>query len=145
MARKFVQGYYTLLHPEKYLGDPAKIRYMSSWELSVHTFFDNNPNIIKWGSETVVVPYMKPTDNRVHKYYVDYFVEYITKEGEIKSELIEVKPIKDTSISKSRSPKTKLYENVNFAVNTAKWQAAKKYAESKGWQFRIVTERSIFR
>lgn len=145
MTTNFRQGLYTVQYPAKYMGDPTKVRYMSSWELRTHTFFDTNPNVVRWGSETVVVPYIKPTDGKLHKYYVDYFVEYITKSGERKIELIEVKPLKQTTMSKARTPKTKLYENITFAVNTAKWMAAKTYAESKGWQFRIVTEQSIFK
>lgn len=150
-GRRFKQGYYTLVNPEKYIGDPTKVRYMSSWELETHKFFDCNPNILKWSSEEIAIPYMKPTDNKMHRYYPDYFIQYRTRTGEIKWELLEVKPAAQTKVSRSRNPQTKLYENLTYAVNASKWQAAQLWCEQqsqlsgKNISFRVVTERSIFR
>jgi hypothetical protein len=143
--KNFKQGLYQPRHPEKYIGDPTKIRYMSSYELQTHTFFDNNPNVIAWSSETVVIPYIKPTDGKVHRYMVDYYVKYVNTRGEVVEELIEVKPLQQTKRSRSRKAASKLYEDVTYAVNLAKWDAATRFAASRGWKFRIITERSIFR
>lgn len=145
MARNFQQGYYTPKHPEKYIGDLTKIRYMSSWELHLHEFLDNNVNVIKWSSEPFPIPYVKPTDNKVHRYYVDYYIEYKTRAGEIRKELIEVKPKKETRPSKSRNPQTRLYESLTFEINKAKWQAAMLFAKQHGMTFRIITENSLFK
>lgn len=151
MAFAYKQGYYTPKNPEKYLGDPAKIRYMSSWELETHKFFDNNPNVLKWASEEIAIPYIKPTDGRVHKYYPDYFIHYRTRDGELKWELIEVKPAQQTRQSRSRNQRTKIYEDITYAVNVCKWQAAQAWCEKqtqltgKPYVFRIITERSIFK
>lgn len=144
-SKRYKQGYYTPKNPSKYIGDINKIRYMSSWELTTHRFFDNNQRVIRWGSEVIIIPYLKPTDNRIHRYIVDYYVEYINVHGEIVTELIEVKPLKDTRVSRSRNPSTRLYENLTTAVNYAKWQAATQFASQRGWKFRIVSENSIFR
>lgn len=144
MGRKFCQGKYTLRYPEKYMGDKENIRYMSSWELYMHRFFDNNKNVIRWGSETIVIKYIKPTDGKVHRYLVDYYVEYKDKNGKVRVELIECKPHKQTVPSKARKSKSKLFEDITYAVNVAKWKSAKKYAEDRGWSFRIVTEKSLF-
>lgn len=144
MAYKYQQGLYTPKNPGKYLGDVTKIRYMSSYELHMHTFLDNNPNVIAWNSEGVIIPYVKPTDGKVHRYLVDYFVQYKNKSGEIICELIEVKPESQTKKSRSRNPKTKLVESLTYAVNLAKWEAATKYAKERGWKFKIITERSLF-
>lgn len=54
------KGRYTPQHPEKYLGDPTKIRFLSSWELRFFQACDMNPNILKWGSEEFKVPYWHP-------------------------------------------------------------------------------------
>jgi hypothetical protein len=145
MTQRFLQGYFTPKHPEKYVGDVTKIKYRSSWELQTNQFFDNNPNILRWGSEILIVPYIKPTDNKLHKYYIDYFVEYVNSEGEIKREAIEVKPLQQTKLSKSRNPKTKLYENLTFAINTCKWKTAQRWCAERGMVFRIVSENSIFK
>jgi len=45
---RFKQGLYTPRNPQKYLGDPEKIRYMSSWEYETHKFFDNNEKVLQW-------------------------------------------------------------------------------------------------
>ncbi len=145
MAKNFKQGYYTPKHPEKYVGNVEKIRYMSSWEKQTNDFLDNNPNVLRWSSETLVIPYVKPTDNCIHKYLVDYWVEYVNAKGEVIQEALEVKPASQTKPSKSRNPRTKLYENVQYAVNVAKWQAAQKYCSDRGIIFRVVTENSIFK
>lgn len=151
MAFKYKQGYYTPKHPEKYIGDVNKIVYRSSYELEVNQFFDNNPRVLKWASEEIAIPYVKPTDGRVHKYYPDYIVCYINKDGEILWELIEVKPLEQTRKSRSRNPKIKLYEDLTYAVNVAKWQQAeawcRKRTEETGYpyKFRILTQKSIFK
>ena len=69
--------------------------YRSGLELKFFRFCDNSSNVLKWGSENIVVPYKNPLDNRHHKYYVDNFV--VIKEGkEIKKYLVEIKPYKQT-------------------------------------------------
>lgn len=142
MAKNFRQGYYTPVNPEKYVGDPTKICYRSSWELEVHKFFDNNTRVLRWASEELAIPYIKPTDGKLHKYYPDYWVEYITKDGEIIKEVIELKPL-----SQTRRPRGKasLYEHLTLAVNMAKWQAAEVWCKQHGVKFRIITERSVFK
>lgn len=139
----FVQGHYVPKNPDKYVGDITKIRYMSSWELRVHQFFDNNSNVILWGSETVIIPYLKPTTGKIHRYFVDYWVQFRDKNGNIRTELIEVKPLAQTK-SPRKNHKHALYEQLTYAINVAKWTAASQYAKSKGWTFRLVTENSIF-
>jgi len=141
----FSKGFYRPKNPHKYIGDITQIVYRSSWELRFNEILDSNPNVIHWTSEQVVVPYIKPTDGRVHKYYVDYFVEYIDRNNEVQRDLIEIKPLKQVLQPKhKRMTKTAMYENHVHKINSAKWQAAKAYAEKRGWKFRIMTERSIF-
>lgn len=141
---KYHQGTFTPKNPDKYIGDVNKIRYMSSYELEFHHFMDNNTRVIRWASESIIIPYLKPTDNRIHKYYPDYFVEYVDANGEIKQELIEVKP--RDQISKPRSNhKYALYEQVTHEINKAKWAAAVKWCEQHNMVFRLVTEKGIFK
>lgn len=141
---RFTQGYYIPKNPGKYIGDITKIRFMSSWELKTHQFLDGNPNVIRWSSETIAIPYIKPTDGRIHKYFPDYYVEYKNTRGELVKEILEVKPAAQTRKSRTNS-KHKLYEDVTFAINTAKWKAAQHFCEKHGLRFRIITEKSIFK
>jgi len=144
MASRFKQGIYVPKNPEKYVGDINKIRYMSSWELQTHSFFDNNTRVLRWASEEIAIPYMKPTDRRIHKYYPDYWVEYVNSNGEIIQEIIEVKPAAQTRAPRTNS-KHRLYEQLTFAVNNAKWEAAMAFCKQRNIKFRIVTENSIFK
>jgi hypothetical protein len=142
---RFKQGFYTPKNPEKYTGDLEKIRYMSSWELNFMHFLDNNPNILRWVSEGIAIPYFKRLSGKVHKYYPDMLIEYKNKDGNLIQELIEIKPAKDCRPSRSKKPKTKLYENLTFSVNVDKWTAAKKWCDERGIVFTILSEHELFK
>jgi len=141
---RFVQGYFTPKNPGKYVGDITKIRVMSSYELETHEFFDSNPNVLRWSSEPFAIPYIKPTDGKLHKYFPDYFVEYKNKDGEIVQEIIEVKPAAQTRRPR-KNHKHKLFEELTFAINQAKWLAAIQFCGERGMKFRVLTERAIFK
>lgn len=146
MRNSWAKGHYTPKYPDKYMGDLSKIVYRSSWELECFRFFDNNMNIIRWGSEPCAIPYMKPTDkNKLHKYYPDFYVEYINKDKEVIKEIIEVKPKKQMSQSTAKSHKTRLTENLTYAINIAKWTAAKKWCEDRNITFKILNETQLFK
>lgn len=141
----FTQGNYIPKFPEKYVGNNiSKIRYMSSWELSMHTFLDNNVNILKWSSESIAISYVKPTDGRIHKYYPDYYIEYLDKTGNLRREILEVKPEKQTKLSRARSAKNKLYEDIQYSINIAKWTACQNFCNQHGITFKIITEKSMW-
>lgn len=147
MARKHNQGYFKPKHPEKYKGDVNKIRFMSSWELSFDQFLDNNPNILFWASEEIKIPYIKPTDGKVHYYYPDYWIQYKDKKGNIKQEIIEVKPDKEIRPPKAtgKNKKTQLYESLTWAINSAKWEAAIQFCNKYNIHFRLLTEKQLFK
>lgn len=146
--KTYKQGLFTPRHPEKYMGDATRIIFRSSWELEFNKFLDNNPNVIRWASEELAIPYIKPTDGRVHRYFVDYFVEFKDKNGSIQREIIEVKPSNQTRApkkTKGKKAQTYIDERMTYEVNKAKWLAADAFAKEKGWKFRIITEKEMFR
>lgn len=143
MPKTFKQGVYNIRHPEKYVGDPSKIVFRSSWELEMNKFLDNNPNVLRWSSEEVAIPYVKPTTGRVHRYYPDYWIEYKDKHGNLIQELIEVKPMSQVDISKKKR-KTD-YEKITYAINIAKWTAAQQFCEKHNIKFSILTENQLFK
>jgi hypothetical protein len=143
---KFVQGIYQPKHSEKYRGHDLP-RYMSSWELKLFRWCDCNPNVLEWGSETVVINYTSPLDNRNHRYIVDAYLKLKTSTG-IKKFLVEVKPSKQTikpqqDINTKKQKKNILYEQLLFIQNTAKWEAAKKWCKDRGYEFTILTEKEL--
>lgn len=145
--RGYKQGWYTPRNPGKYRGDSKHIRYMSSWELHAHRFLDGNPNVLEWSSEEIAIPYVRPTDRRVHRYFPDYWVKYKDAHGRIYEEIWEVKPAKEisqpTRVGKSR--KQQLLESITYAINVAKWKAAQTYCRQHGYKFRIITETHLFK
>lgn len=106
-------------------------------------YLDSHPDVIEWSSEQVVVPYRSPIDNRVHRYFVDFYVKLKTKDGNIEKRLIEIKPKKQTEQPARQTGKpTKRYieEVKTWGVNQAKWKAANEYAKDRSMTFQILTE-----
>ena len=66
----YKQGVYNPVNRPKYIGVHTPV-YRSSWELKFFQWCDKNINVLEWGSESTIVPYVSPLDNRVHRYYVD--------------------------------------------------------------------------
>jgi hypothetical protein len=135
------KGYFSPKHPEKYLGDPSKIRFLSSWELSFMNMLDTNPFIIEWASEEFRIPYFKPTTQKIHHYIPDFFIMYMDKDGKVHKEIIEIKPLKQAVITKKMST----YDAVNVAINRAKWTACKSFCDNHGITFRVLTEHELFK
>ena len=135
-------GRFTPKNPQKYVGDPNNIIYRSSWEARVMDWLDRRPDIVSWASEELIIPYISPVDNRKHRYFPDFLVKVKTKEGSMKTILIEVKPKKQTQPPQQQTRITKRYitEVTTWGVNQAKWKAAEEYCLDRGWEFKIMTE-----
>lgn len=146
MANNYKQGFFKPKNPHKYRGDPTNIIYRSGWEKDVMRWCDETSNVIAWGSEEIIIPYISPLDNRMHRYYVDFYVEAIGKDGTVKVMLLEVKPLAQTKEPKrpKRNTKRFLTEVATYGINKAKWDAAQKYCQNKGWEFRLITEKDLF-
>jgi hypothetical protein len=110
-------------------------------------YFDKNENILKWGSEEVVIPYRSPLDNRIHRYFVDFVIKVRTASGNTETHLIEVKPFRQTKPPEKQKRKTRRYLNevTTYLVNEAKWKAAEEYCEDRLWKFQIITENELGR
>lgn len=132
---------FTPIFPEKYTGDPTNIIMRSSWETMFANWCDKNPSIVKWSSEETIIPYRCPTDNLIHRYFVDFKIT--VKDG--KTYLVEVKPKAQTLPPVYPGKRTKRYltESMMFIKNQAKWDAAKNYCADRGWQFKIITEQEL--
>jgi hypothetical protein len=108
-------------------------------------WLDRNKDIISWASEELIVPYISPVDNRVHRYFPDFLVKLRNKEGQLKTLMIEVKPKKQTQPPMQQRRITKQYitEVTTWGVNQAKWKAAEEYCLDRGWKFIIMTEEHL--
>lgn len=73
-------GFFRPRYPEKYSGDVNNIQFRSSWEAAFMQFADLNPNVTKWGSEEIAIPYIKPTDSKIHRYIPDFWMEVVNRQ-----------------------------------------------------------------
>ena len=130
------KGLYVPVNPQKYLGDPTKIRFLSSWELKFMRDLDLNPFVLEWASEEFRIPYYKPTTQKIHHYIPDFYIKYQDANGKILREIIEIKPRKQSVVHKKMST----YDAVQIAINRAKWTSAKAFCDNHGLRFRVLTE-----
>lgn len=135
---KYHQGYFTPVNKQKYVGKLPCV-WRSSWELSCMNFFDKNPNVLNWSSESLKINYMDPTTQKWRTYYPDFTVKYI-KNGIIYTEIIEVKPQSQSyrQFAKSKRDKEALI------LNEAKWKYARNWCKNNNMTFRILTEKDIY-
>tara|TARA_E500000318_G_scaffold5280_3_gene5468 strand:- start:479 stop:955 length:477 start_codon:yes stop_codon:yes gene_type:complete len=143
--KRYRQGIFKPINSEKYIGQ-GNPTYRSGWELKFFRWADLNENILAWGSENIIIPYNNPLTGKVHRYFVDNFVVFKDKDGNKNKFLIEIKPSKQTQRpvkTKYKKQKTIIYEQKMYVQNTAKWEAAKKWAEKKGYKFLIITEKEL--
>tara|TARA_B000000532_G_scaffold59462_1_gene46755 strand:+ start:106 stop:450 length:345 start_codon:yes stop_codon:yes gene_type:complete len=105
-------------------------------------YCDNQTKILEWGSEEIVLPYRSPIDNKVHRYYPDFYIKVKESNGKIKRYIIEIKPKKQTVEPKMKKKKTKgyIYEVYEYAKNQAKWKAAEEFCKDRMWEFKVLTE-----
>ena len=129
------KGKYQPTNPKKYKGNPSQVIYRSLWERKFMVYCDNNDNILEWGSETVIIPYVSPWDGKVHRYFPDFIIKAKQSNGSIRSFVIEVKP-KYQCKSPPENPKRKTkkwFNDVkNWPINQAKWKFANDFCLDNG-------------
>ena len=142
---------YTPVNGEKYMGKTRFAVCRSSWEISMCRWLDANQGVLQWKSEPFGIPYIDPSQRdkkgqpKRRNYYPDYIAKIQSKRGGVQIWLIEVKPFNQTIPPRKgrKSQKTQLYEARTYEINQAKWRAAKAYCNSKGWLFKIITEKEL--
>jgi len=140
MSRNYSQGFFEVRNPQKYLGK-SKPKYRSGWEHAFMRFCDNNDSIVGWASESISIPYRNPLTGKMTNYIPDFLIQYRTRDNTVKTELIEIKPKKQSVLESKMS----MRDRAIVAVNYAKWDAATKWCRRQGLQFRVITEDDIFR
>jgi hypothetical protein len=135
------KGSYRPKNIKKYKGDHTRITYRSLWERQVFRWCDENPNVKHWASEEIVIPYMCKTDSKMHRYFVDLFIEFSNGDRY----LIEIKPESQTKPPKVPKRKSKGYiaEVMTYAKNMSKWEAAEAFCKDNGIKFEVWTETTL--
>lgn len=124
MKNTAIRGRYRPKNAWKYNGKINRITYRSLWERRFMLYCDRSDQVLKWSSEELHIPYISPKDDRWHNYYPDFMVN--TRDGRII--LVEIKP----------------HYQKKWKVNQAKWAAAQEYCDSKGYEFKVMTEQELF-
>lgn len=145
-VKNFQQYMFYPKYPSKVVSDVNKLKAKSSWEFEFFKRMDETDAIIRWGYETIKIPYIKPTDYREHKYELDIVAEAI-EDGRRRIFFFEIKPKKFTQYPKK--PKTmtegsKRHSNYlahcqEVEINIAKFNAATEYARSQSTRNLPVT------
>ena len=136
---RFARGKYVLKNPEKYIGIKTPT-YRSGWEHAFMRLCDEHPNVAKWASESIKIPYRHPFTGQYTIYVPDFFIAYVDKNGKPHAEVIEIKPENQTLLEKAKSR----MNQGQLIVNKAKWQSAQAWCKNKGLRFRIVNEKDLF-
>ncbi len=140
---RFKQGIFRPKHPEKYKGS-LPIVYRSSYELRFQKWADHNPNVLSWGSETIIVPYPNPLTGRVSRYFVDFNIIIRDKNGQLKKFLVEIKPHNQTIPPiQTRNTRSLAKRQAEYIKNQAKWKAANEWSTKKGYDFVVLTEKHL--
>ena len=149
---RFKQKLVNVTKADGYIFEKAQIRCMSSLEAKAVDIIKqlHRAKIVKqWASEETVFEYISPTDNKTHRYFMDFTLEMMN--GDIY--YIEVKDFNSTfppQQPRKNSPNTvKNYQEAvrTWLVNSAKWDAVEAYCEKMnakgGKQYHFVkwTER----
>lgn len=140
-------GFYYPINKEKYKSSTTPI-YKSDLERRMMRYLDSTDAVLSWIYEPTCIRYIDlstidPRTNRPGKYrryFVDFIASVKQKDGTIKNILIEVKSKKETIEPKN---KTNINEYSTWIKNNCKWNAAKKFCESKGMAFVIITDEQL--
>lgn len=139
---------YTPENPDKYVGKDSTIICRSSYEEKFCRWLDINSNVLEWASEALEIPYFDPIQKKKRRYYPDYYMKVKNKDGKIEKFIIEVKPYKETIAPKKHGRKkqrTLLREQKTWVTNKAKWNACINWCKKQGYQFKLITEKQLFK
>lgn len=132
---KYMQGYFK--GAQKYVG-PQPIIYRSSYEYRFMVQLELNPNVEKWSSENIQIPYTMKEKNSQgkfvdvrHTYNIDFTVWM--KNG--KKYIVEVKPSTLTPLNESQ-----IKRNPVMYKNACKWKAALAWCKQNNCEFKVITE-----
>lgn len=136
------------MNPEKYIGNPSAIIFRSGWEKAFMHWCDITSQVVKWGSEEIIIPYRSPIDNEQHRYFVD-FVVFIKNKENVQKYIVEIKPYAQTKPPKLPK-KQSLIENYKksletYSINQAKWKYANEYCNKMGYKFIVLTEKELIK
>lgn len=98
-----------------------KLHYRSGYELEVYKILEAKKDVVRFHAEPFGIPYWFMGEQK------NYFPDLMVEHADGRVEVWEIKPKSQTS----------------YEVNDAKWTAADRYCEARGWHFEVKTEQGI--
>lgn len=138
----FAQGTFVPINSKKYVGK-GNPRYRSGWEWAFFQFCDTNENVLEWASEAISIKYQHPITGKITNYVPDVFLRYRTRNNKVCTEIIEIKPKKQSVIAEGSRMSER--DRMIVAINHAKWAAAQAWCQRAGIVFRVLNEDALFR
>ncbi len=117
MLPRFARGKFAFKNKGKYVGLKTPT-YRSGWEHAFMRLCDEHPNVAKWASESIKIPYRHPLTGKYTIYVPDFFIVYNDKNGRKHAEMIEVKPMSQITMEMAGKSVGKRKQVV---LNQAKW------------------------
>ena len=142
--RRWRQGFFIPKHPLKWINimetsEPQPIVYRSGWEQKFDEWMDNTSSIFRCGAEVIRILYKDPIKNKMSFYTPDAYIEYLDNNKKIRKVLIEIKPLKETTLKESSNG----YDKLMVAKNSMKWAAAIEYCKKRNIEFKVMHERNL--
>lgn len=142
--RKWKQGFFIPKHPLKCMNimetnEPQPIVYRSGWEKQFAEWCDSTSAIYRWGSEIIRILYKDPIKNKMSFYTPDFYIEYLDDLKRVRKVLIEIKPLKETSLKETSNG----YDRLMVSKNSMKWASAIQYCKKRGIEFKVLHERNL--
>lgn len=140
-----------LKFPNKYIDDKV-ITLRSSYEIELAIKLDLNKNVLEWGVENIKIKYFfpykltlnhmgiikQPKGSGWHKYFIDFYVKYISSAGKIEIALIEVKAENMLERPKNTgNQRSYMYQLFQNNMNRAKWIAGVNWCKDKTKETKI--------
>jgi len=142
--KKWKQGFFIPKKPLKCMNimetnEPQPIIYRSGWEQKFAEWCDNTTAIYRWGSEIIRILYKDPIKNKMSFYTPDFYIEYLDDLKRVHKVLIEIKPLKETTLKETSNG----YDKLMVAKNSMKWAAAIQYCKKRGIEFKVMHEHNL--
>lgn len=142
---EYLQGKFQPKNPKKYKGNIDKIFFRSSYEMKYMKYLDEEAAVLQWASEEIAIEYIS-VDNKKHRYFPDFWIKVLGKDGKITQYIVEIKPHVQTIPPNMKRKKTKrLMEDIlTYEINKAKWKAAEQFCNKYNMVFVKLTEKELF-
>ena len=142
--KRWKQGFFVPKHPLKWINimeteEPQPIVYRSGWEQQFYNWMDNTSAIYRCGVELIRILYKDPIKNKMSFYVPDAYIEYLDDLKRVRKVLIEIKPLKETSLKETST----CYDKLMVAKNSMKWAAAIQYCKKRGIEFKVMHEHNL--